>query len=237
MFSKKIQVVILTFSLILPIYPSQKNIDWHDYKIKTGDSFYKLFKNHWQSVARFNRMDEKHLIAGMKIKAPWDLKSIKNYEPLPVFLEDKKDFSKFILIDLAEQWLGAYQQGKLIFSAPISSGMEKCLDEKTQKIKSCLTPVGTFSTLAFHRDHVSSIYKDMEDNNIPMPFAIMFFIDKKGVAYWLHEGDLPGRPASHGCVRLTKENAKKLYEFMNLDPDNSKIKWIAKNKKIVVEVK
>lgn len=237
MFLRKIQIMTIAFSLILPIYPSQKSIDWRYYKVKTGDSFFKLFRNHWQSVARFNRIDEKHLVIGMKIKVPWDLESIEDYEPLPLFLEDKKNLLKFILVDRAEQWLGAYQKGELIFSVPISSGIKKCLDEKTQEIKKCLTPKGTFSTLAFHHDHVSSIYKDAENNNIPMPFAIMFFIDKKGVAYWIHAGDLPGRPASHGCVRLEANNAEKLYEFMNLDPNNSEIKWLPKNKRITIEIK
>jgi lipoprotein-anchoring transpeptidase ErfK/SrfK len=40
-----------------------------------------------------------------------------------------------------------------------------------------------------------------------MPFAQ--FIDQYGVA--LHAGHLPGRPASHGCVRLPSAFAKKLF--------------------------
>ena len=40
-----------------------------------------------------------------------------------------------------------------------------------------------------------------------MPF--MQRIDEYGIA--LHAGFNPGQPASHGCVRLPKDFAKKLY--------------------------
>ncbi len=40
-----------------------------------------------------------------------------------------------------------------------------------------------------------------------MPF--MQRIDKWGIA--LHAGNLPGYPASHGCVRLPREFAQRLF--------------------------
>ncbi|MBI2451218.1 MAG: peptidoglycan DD-metalloendopeptidase family protein [Parcubacteria group bacterium] len=225
----------------LPIYPSQNNIAWSYYRVGPGDSFYKLFKNEWPWVARFNRMDKNHLISGDRIKAPKNIEEAKNYEPMPPFIkeriEERKKLEKSILVNLEEQWLGAYEKGKLIFSAPISSGRLSCQDEKTKKIKNCETPTGLFETLAFHRDHFSSVYKDAEENAIPMPYASMFFIDEQGIAYWLHSGDLPGYPASHGCIRLFKEDAKKLCEFINPKcSENENILWLKEKQRIVIDV-
>ena len=38
-----------------------------------------------------------------------------------------------------------------------------------------------------------------------MDYALRFHIDEKNVGYYIHARDLPGRPASHGCVGLYDE--------------------------------
>jgi len=65
------------------------------------------------------------------------------------------------------------------------------------------TPTGVFTILEKDRDHRSRTYDDA-----PMPFQQR--LTWKGVA--LHAGNLPGFPASHGCIRLPLEFAKKLFE-------------------------
>ena len=55
------------------------------------------------------------------------------------------------------------------------------------------TPTGVFTILQKHKEHYSSTY-----NNAPMPN--MQRLTWKGIA--LHAGNLPGYPASHGCIRL-----------------------------------
>lgn len=64
------------------------------------------------------------------------------------------------------------------------------------------TPTGVFTILQKHVVHYSSKY-----DNAPMPY--MQRLTWKGVA--LHAGYLPGRPASHGCIRLPREFARLLY--------------------------
>ena len=64
------------------------------------------------------------------------------------------------------------------------------------------TPTGIFEVLEKKTMHHSRKY-----DNAPMPF--MQRIDRFGIA--LHAGHLPGRPASHGCVRLPKQFAQKLF--------------------------
>lgn len=69
------------------------------------------------------------------------------------------------------------------------------------------TPTGIFTVLERRAVHYSSIY-----NNAPMPN--MQRLTWYGVA--LHGGDLPGYPASHGCIRLPREFARLLYGVTRL---------------------
>lgn len=64
------------------------------------------------------------------------------------------------------------------------------------------TPTGMFTILQKRVEHYSSTY-----DNAPMPY--MQRLTWKGIA--LHAGQLPGRPASHGCIRLPLEFARLLY--------------------------
>jgi hypothetical protein len=69
------------------------------------------------------------------------------------------------------------------------------------------TPTGIFTILQKHVEHYSSIY-----DNAPMPY--MQRLTWQGVA--LHAGDLPGYPASHGCIRLPIGFARLLYGVTRL---------------------
>jgi lipoprotein-anchoring transpeptidase ErfK/SrfK len=69
------------------------------------------------------------------------------------------------------------------------------------------TPTGIFSVIGKERYHESNLY-----SNAPMPF--MQRITWSGVA--LHEGNLPGYPASHGCIRLSSEFAQRLYAMSRM---------------------
>ena len=64
------------------------------------------------------------------------------------------------------------------------------------------TPTGIFTVLQKQVEHYSSKY-----DNAPMPY--MQRLTWGGVA--LHAGNLPGFPASHGCIRLPAAFAKLLY--------------------------
>jgi hypothetical protein len=64
------------------------------------------------------------------------------------------------------------------------------------------TPRGVFTVLQKAVQHTSNIYKGEQ-----MPY--MERLTWSGIA--LHAGDVPGYPASHGCVRLPLEFAKLLY--------------------------
>jgi hypothetical protein len=65
-----------------------------------------------------------------------------------------------------------------------------------------VTPTGVFTILQKQVEHYSSLY-----DSAPMPY--MQRLTWQGVA--LHAGNLPGYPASHGCIRLPTGFAKLLY--------------------------
>lgn len=69
------------------------------------------------------------------------------------------------------------------------------------------TPTGVFTILQKHVVHYSSKY-----DSAPMPY--MQRLTWYGVA--LHAGNLPGFPASHGCIRLPAGFAKLLYSATRL---------------------
>jgi hypothetical protein len=176
-------------------YPSQKGIRWKAYFIRPQDSLERLFGKDWVAVARFNRMDRRHAYPGMTIKIPENMKDIRNYHPLPDVYEPARPYAKYIYLSVTEQWLGAYEYGKLVFSMPAATGIE-----------GHLAPTGLFKAEAYHREHTSSLYKTAKgDAQYPMDYAIRFLIDKDQISYWIHARDLPGRPASHGCVGVFDE--------------------------------
>jgi hypothetical protein len=97
-----------------------------------------------------------------------------------------------IVVSIPEQKAYVYRNGIRIAVSTVSTGK-----------KGHETPTGVFTILQKHKDHRSSLY-----NDAPMPWMQRLTWD--GVA--LHAGKLPGYPASHGCVRLPDEFARKLFE-------------------------
>jgi hypothetical protein len=159
-------------------------------------------------VARFNRIDRRHAYPGISLKVPKRLEDVADFTPMPQEYPAAAGEAKFILIDLAEQFLGAYEYGRLAFSAPIATG------EKGNE-----TPTGEFAITAAHRHHQSSRYTiEKTDTPYPMHYALRFHTNKAGVAYWIHGRDIPGYPASHGCIGLYDEPMQKQYYRYPRDP-------------------
>ena len=116
---------------------------------------------------------------------------------------------KTISIDLSSQKLTAKENGKIYFSADISSGMY-----------GYQTPIGEFKVFAKHAVHKSTEYPkrdDGEDGGASMPYTMK--ITKNGIA--IHEGKIRREnglavPSSHGCIRVSNKVAKKLFTWTNL---------------------
>ncbi len=189
-------------------FPSDDLTAWTCVRIKNGQTLESLFDDKWKVVARFNRIDRRHAYEGVRIKVPVDLKSMAAYTPMPKIYRPAAKDPKFILVVLSEEFLGAYEYGKLVFSAPIADGKD------TNK-----TPRGYFRITAYSPNHVSSKYFiEDTDTLYPMHWALRFYIDREGVSFWLHGRDLPGYPASHGCIGLYDEDMQKEYYKSPPDP-------------------
>jgi hypothetical protein len=110
--------------------------------------------------------------------------------------EKTGDGPALAIVNLASQKLVMFRNGVPIGASTISSG-------KTGHE----TPTGVFTILQKKKDHYSKTY-----NNAPMPN--MQRLTWKGIA--LHAGNLPGYPASHGCVRLPLKFSALLFGATNL---------------------
>ena len=101
-----------------------------------------------------------------------------------------------IVISIKEQRLTVYANGQPFAHSPVSTG-----------VPGHPTPQGVFNVIQKNLHHRSNLYSDA-----PMPY--MQRITWSGVA--MHEGKLPGRPASHGCIRLPREFAQRLWAWTRI---------------------
>ena len=215
-------------------YPSDAQIPWACRVLRPGETVERLFGDRWVDVVRFNRIDRRHAVAGAALKVPRRLRDLRGFTPMPGAYLDATGEAKFVLIDLSEQFLGAYEQGRLAFSSPLSAGDA---DHPT--------PTGDFTITAAHRHHASSLYTlAVLGVPSPMTWALRFHTTREGVSVWLHGRDVPGYPGSHGCVGLYDEwmqqsyyaapsrpvlaDARRLYEWVvGVGTDDSQMRTIA----------
>jgi lipoprotein-anchoring transpeptidase ErfK/SrfK len=128
-----------------------------------------------------------------------------------------------IVVSLRAQEAYLYRAGQRTASSRISSGRE-----------GYRTPVGRFHVTRKDQDHRSSIYGDYVDDSgrvvkanvdirraaepphshfvgSPMPYFLEF-----SPGYGLHQGYLPGVPASHGCIRMPYWKARQFYNAAHI---------------------
>lgn len=96
-----------------------------------------------------------------------------------------------ITVSLASQQMHVFRDGLLWRSSPVSTGK-----------RGKETPQGVFAILQKKKFHRSNLY-----SNAPMPFMQRLTWD--GIA--IHAGQLPGYPASHGCIRIPRAFASELF--------------------------
>jgi lipoprotein-anchoring transpeptidase ErfK/SrfK len=128
-----------------------------------------------------------------------------------------------IVVSLRAQEAYLYRAGHQTALSRISSGRE-----------GYRTPVGRFQVIRKDENHRSSVYGDYVDDSsrivkanvdnrrdrkpphshfvgAPMPYFIEF-----SPGYGLHQGYLPGVPASHGCIRMPYWKARQFYNAVHL---------------------
>ncbi|MEC5167017.1 hypothetical protein RCH18_002766 [Flavobacterium sp. PL11] len=153
-------------------------------------------------AANFKKMDS------VIIADDWN-GDLEFYMPFPLEIYAIREINKIVYFSYPTQTFAAYEKGQLIYTGPTNMGREK---DKT--------PTGLFFTNWKAEETVSTFDDEWE---LRWNFNIA---NKLGVGW--HQYSLPGYPASHSCLRLQENDAKKLYEFAEQwelsDPETVKVK-------------
>jgi lipoprotein-anchoring transpeptidase ErfK/SrfK len=107
--------------------------------------------------------------------------------------QDAETEQRHIVVSLSEQRARVFDQsGNEIFSTKVSTGR-----------RGYATRTGEFVITNKHRSWTSTIYHSS------MPYFQRLSCSDFG----LHQGVVPGYPASHGCIRVPAGNAAKLFSL------------------------
>jgi hypothetical protein len=119
------------------------------------------------------------------------------FAALSLFASGAAQAKVSVTVDKDNQQMTVAVDGVERYRWPVSSGLP-----------SYETPNGSFRAFRMEEDHYSK-----EFDEAPMPHSIFF----TKVGHAIHGTDSVNRlgsPASHGCVRLSRENAAKLYALV-----------------------
>lgn len=158
-------------------------------------------------------------LAGLGAMPPQAPQTLGVSEHTSYWDDDGSSGPSYIVVDLRRQVAEFWRAGHIIGVAAISSGVE---NRKT--------PAGDYKILEKDIDHVSSLYGTVEDaagnvvnidatpkshvppgcRYVPAPMHYFMRLTYDGVG--MHQGFLPGYPASHGCIRMDRNVVPKFYE-------------------------
>lgn len=144
-------------------------------------------------LEKLNRADRAHLPRLEVVVVPdeW-IDDELAYSPMPEFWPAALPHATAIAVDVPMQVFGAYAHGVLVRWGPVSTGR-----------RNSQTPAGLYHLNWKSKGHHSTV-----DEEWYMPWYFNF-ASRQGLAF--HEFTLPGRPASHSCVRLLPRDARWLF--------------------------
>ena len=102
-----------------------------------------------------------------------------------------------INIDKSTQHMTVYVDGVQKYDWPVSTGK-----------RGYFTPSGNFTATS-----MNEIWYSKQWDNAPMPHAVFFMKDGHAI-HGSYEVKHLGKPASHGCVRISPQNATVLYDLV-----------------------
>ena len=146
-----------------------------------------------------------------------------SYDPISYWDGDGVQGAPSVKIYLKEQRAYFYKGDVLVGVSQVSAGRE-----------GHDTPVGSYKIIQKDKDHASSLYgdyvdamgnvvqKDVETGKDPKPPGALFkgapmpFFMRITGGVGMHEGYLPGYPASHGCIRMPGKMAEIFFNNVDL---------------------
>jgi hypothetical protein len=146
-------------------------------------------------LEKLNRADRRHLprLDNLVVPDRWDGDELE-YAPFPREVVELAPHPKALVVHLPLQVFGGYEHGRLVRWGPVSSGRG-----------AHPTPSGEFNLNWRSRGRHSTV-----DPSWYMEWYFNFH-NERGLA--LHQYALPGRPASHACIRLLERDARWLYSW------------------------
>ena len=162
--------------------------------VSGGEELRRRFEpDHLPLLEILNRADTAHLerLPVLVVPDQW-LDGDLWYSPLPLFYAWADSLPKALVVHMPSQVFGAYEHGRLVRWGPVSSGRMEYP-----------TPPGLFHLNWRSPGRHSTVNPDWY-----MPWYFNFD-NEGGLAF--HQLTLPGRPASHSCIRLLERDARWLY--------------------------
>ncbi len=157
----------------------------------------------WAQTLKLNRVDRAHVHDGDSLVLPDAFGDSLDLAPFPRLLPTVRDTAKLVLVSLRLQAFAAYDSGRLVQWGPTSTG------RRTKP-----TPPGCYHVNWKDRERISTVDDEWQ------LFWCVNIENREGVS--LHQYELPGRPASHSCVRLLEHDAMWVYAWTDqwkLSPD------------------
>ncbi len=133
-----------------------------------------------------------------------------------------------VIVDLDRQRAYVYSEGQLIAATRIASGK-----------RSYRTPTGDFRIGQKNPNHASNLYGklvhtetgevqpgEVDTRTAEIPEGMVFqgapmrhfmrfnTLDGKSTPIGFHQGHVPNRPASHGCIRMPANSARELFKML-----------------------
>jgi hypothetical protein len=154
-------------------------------------------------ILKINRLDLRHIRKGDSLIVALAPADSLRFSPFPLQADAASALPKLLLVSVRVQAFAAYESGRLKRWGPTSTGREETP-----------TPPRLYHTNWKDKERVSTFNDEWQ---------LTWYVNLDNfLGISLHQYELPGRPASHSCVRLLEEDARWLYgwsEQWKLTPD------------------
>jgi hypothetical protein len=148
------------------------------------------------AVAALNRVDITQIVQGSALAVPSSFAHRAALASLPQRIRYAQTIPKLIIISQEMQSFGAYESGVLVRSGAVSTGK-----------RSTPTP----NQLYFANWKGEEVQSTFDDEWI-LKWNVNVE-NSMGIA--LHQYELPGRPSSHSCIRLSAQDAQWIYGWVD----------------------
>lgn len=150
----------------------------------------------FDEVLRLNRVDADHAAALDSLVVPEPAEGFHLEPTFPPHVRAFAEFPKLLVVSARVQAFAAYDSGSLARWGPVSTGAA-----------ASPTLPGAFHVTWKLPEHRSTI-----DSTWVMHWCVNI---ENRVGMALHQYALPGRPASHCCIRLSESDARWVYDWVD----------------------